>query len=536
MVMICRCFIILDVLKMKPKGIAIFIFLFCNSILFSQTLAVAKEDVVDADEHYKHGNYLMAMPIYKNELKKDAKNTKVKYKLGICYLNTRVSRQEAATYLEDASKDPKAEPDVWLQLGRAYHLTNRIDEAIAMFEKYKKINPKEADEADRYIAQCKNAALFMAKPSDVTFQNLGKQINSDEPDYYPFINKDETFLVFTSRRKENFNGKKVEMDGYRSSDIYQSTLENGNWTTAKNVGHGVNGNLDEQVVGMRSDGMEMYVYLDHIDQFGDIYVSSRRDEKTEFAKPRIFEPLINEKVETSGCLSEDGNILFFARRDKMSDNSDLYTCKKLPNGKWAMPQKLPETVNSKYNEDLPYLSYDGNTLYFASDGHNTMGGYDLFKTTWNQHTNTYSKPENLGYPINSTDDDKSICVTEDNRLAYVSSFRPNGFGDLDIYRIKFNNTEPVSMIYTGKVFMGDTVSANQPKNYALSIIVTDASNYEYTFVPNSQTGRFVMSLPSGKYKVTIDAEGFADYKEELTVSDLGMANETKNKNFLLKKK
>ena len=520
---------------MKIKRLAIFIFLLCNTFLFAQT-GIVKTDIADADEHFKHNNYLMAIPIYKAELKKDPKNSKIKYKLGICFLNTRLSRQDGVVYLEEAAKDPKMEEDVWLYLGKAYHLTGRIDDAIATFGKYKKINPKNT-ETDRYIEQCKNAAAFMAKPTNVTFQNLGKDINSEEPDYYPFINKDETFLVFTSRRKENFNGQKVEMDGYRSSDVYQSTLVKGAWTPAKNAGRGINGNLDEQVVGLRSDGLEMYVYLDHIDKFGDLYVATRKDALADFSKPKIFDPLINEKIETSGCLSEDGNILFFARRDKLSDNSDLYTCKKLPNGKWALPQKLPETVNSKYNEDLPYLSYDGQTLYFASDGHNTMGGYDLYKTTWDQKTNTFSKPENLGYPINSTDDDKSICVTEDNRLAYVSSFRPNGFGDLDIYRIKFNSTEPVSIVYTGQVFMSDTADASQPKNYSTSIIVTNTqSGYEYTFVPNSKTGRFVMSLPSGKYKITIGAEGYAKYEEELVISDMGLAADEKVKNFILKKK
>lgn len=524
---------------MKRKGIAILFFLLMGFAAFAQTAASKQKlskDPDDADEHMKHGNFLMAIPIFKAALKEDPKNTKLKYKLGICYLRTHLNRQEAVSYLEQASKDPKAEEDVWLYLGRAYLLMSRISEAGKMFEKYKALKPKQVTDADYYLAQCRNAEELMAKPSDVTFQNLGKEINSEEPDYYPFVNKDETFLAFTSRRKENFNGKKIEIDGYRSSDIYTSTLENGNWATAKNAGRGVNGNLDEQVVGLRGDGMEMYVYLDHIDMFGDIYVSVKKDAISEFAKPKILDPIVNEFVETSGCMSDDGSLLFFARRETMSENSDLYLCKKLPNGKWAMPQKLPDMVNSNDNEDTPFLSHDGKTLYFASDGRKTMGGYDLYKTTWDQKNNTFSKPVNLGYPINSTDDDRSICVTPDNRAAYVSSFRPNGFGDLDIYRVRFNSAEPVSAIYTGRVFMGDTLPAHQPKEYALTIIVTDATNYEYTFVPNSKTGRFVMALPSGKYKVTIEAEGFANYEEEMTVSDIGIMSEEKTKNFLLKKK
>lgn len=521
---------------MNFRVTAILIFLAFHAVLFSQTSAKAKATVDNADEHFDHKNYLMAIPIYKNELKYDPKNADLSYKLGICFIYTKVNYKEAITYLEMASKDPKTKPDVWEYLAHAYHLVNRIDDAIATYEKYKATKPKDLAEVDRYIEQCRNAAAFMAKPSDVTFQNLGKNINSDEPDYYPFINKNETFLVFTTRRKENFNGKKVEMDGYRSSDIYQSSLENGNWTPARNVGRGVNGNLDEQVVGLRSDGMEMYVYLDHIDQFGDLYISSRKDEKSDFMKPKPLDEIINEEVETSGCLSEDGSVFVFARRDRISGQSDLYSCRKFPSGAWALPQRLPDIINSRYSEEMPFLSYDGKTLYFASNGHNSMGGYDLFKTTWDQRTNTFSKPVNLGYPINSTDDDKSICVTQDNRLAYVSSFRPNGYGDLDIYRVKFNNADPVSAIYTGRVFMGDTIPEHQPKNYALSIIVTDATNYEYTFVPHSKTGRFVMSLPAGKYSVTIEADGYADYKEEMIVSDMGVINEEKTKNFLLKKK
>ena len=212
-------------------------------------------------------------------------------------------------------------------------------------------------------------------------------------------------------------------------------------------------------------------------------------------------------------------------------------CRKLPNGKWSLAQKLPESVNTPYNEDFPYLSNDGTTLYFSSEGHNSMGGYDLFKTTWNIETNTYSKPENLGYPINSTDDDRSICVTPDNRVAYISAFRPNGFGDLDIYRIRLDENEQISKIITGKVFLGDTLSEGKNKMPSIKMLVTNkANNEEYTFVPNSKTGKFVISLPAGSYIVSINAVGFQQFKDELIISDIGKIDMEKNKNFVLKKK
>jgi len=327
------------------------------------------------------------------------------------------------------------------------------------------------------------------------------------------------------------------MDGYHSSDVYYSKVENANWTKAVNAGKTINGALDEQVVGLRPDGLELYLYLDHIDKFGDLYVSQRKDATAEFPRPKLCDPLINAKVETSGCLNEDGSIMVFARRDNINSNSDLYVCKKLPNGKWGPAQKLPPNINTPYNEDFPYLSNDCATLYFASEGHNSMGGFDLFRTEWNLEENTFSDPQNLGYPINSTDDDRNICVTPDDRVAYISAFRPGGFGDLDLYRIKFNENDQISKIFVGQIYLGDTVAKKQPKNYTVSMIVTNAQNkIEYNFTPHSKTGKFVMSLPAGFYKLSIVSQGYIDYKEEIIISDFGKIDIEKNRNFTLKAK
>lgn len=501
----------------------------------SQTVNGQRTELEDAHEHVDNNNFLMAIPIYKVELKKDPDNKKIKYWLGICYLHTRLNYGLALSYLEDYSKDPKGEEDVWLYLGQAYQLNYRLAEAISAFQRFKSLKPKRGAEADRFIEQCDNAIKFMRLPNNITFQNLGKEINSEEPDYYPFINKDETMLAFTSRRKDNVGGKKVEIDGYRSSDIYLSTSTNGAWAAAKNAGKIVNSSLDEQVVGLRSDGLEMYIYEDHIDKFGDIYVANRKDAESEFSKPKVFMPNINDKFETSGSLSEDGTIMFFTRREKMGDQSDLYLCRKLPTGIWALPQKLPDFVNTPYNEEAPYLSYDCKTLYFASQGHNSMGGYDLFKTTFDEQKNTFTPPVNMGYPINSTDDDRSICVTHDNRLAYISAFRPNGFGDLDVYRIRFNDTEQKNKVYRGRIFLGDTIVNNQPHNYAITMIATNEQNkLEYTFTPHSKTGNFLMILPAGNYKLTINSRSYEKLEEKLTVSDIGNTEEETKKNFLLR--
>ncbi|MBI2721018.1 MAG: PD40 domain-containing protein [Bacteroidetes bacterium] len=517
---------------------SLYILLLCFFALDSFSQAKGLPGTIDdADQHFDHKNFLMAMPIYKAELKRVPDNKELLYKLGLCYLNTKINREEAVKYLEQYTKDPKCKEEAWIDLGRAYHLVNKIDAALGAYAKYKSLKPKRESEIAHFVEQCNNAQKLMNNAVHVSFQNLGKEINSEDPDYYPFVNGDETFLTFTSRRKDNVGGKKIEIDGYHSSDIYYSKVENGKWAKVTNAGRNINGALDEQAVGLKADGLEMYVYLDHIDKFGDIYVSKRADLASEFPKPKICDPIINEKIETSGCLNEDGTIMFFARREKVEETSDLFVCRKLPNGKWALPQKLPPSINTIYNEDFPYLSSDGKTLYFSSEGHNSIGGYDLFKTTWDVEQNIFSKPENLGFPINSTDDDRNICVTPDNRVAYISAFRTGGFGDLDIYRIKFDDNEQISKIYTGKVFLGDTAAAVQPKSYVVSMNVTNTqSNIDYLFTPHSKTGKFVMSLPVGKYEVVISADGYQDYKEVLIISDIGRIDMEKNKNFVLKKK
>jgi tetratricopeptide (TPR) repeat protein len=163
--------------------------------------------VEDADEHFSHRNYFMAIETYKAELKKDPDNLKIKYRLGISYLNTRINRNEAIPLLEEVSRNPKADPEVWLYLGEAYHLVYRLEEALASYEKFKALNPKMADVASLHMRQCNNAIELVRKPVSVSFQNLGQGINSSEPDYNPFVDEHEMFMVFTSRRRETWAGR-----------------------------------------------------------------------------------------------------------------------------------------------------------------------------------------------------------------------------------------------------------------------------------------------------------------------------------------
>jgi tetratricopeptide (TPR) repeat protein len=488
-------------------------------------------EIIDGDEYLAIKNYVTALEIYKEISKSIPDNRELQYKMALCYLNTNTNRLEAIKHLEYVVKVEKFVPEAWFELGYVYALAYKLDEAIASLEKYKTLVPKQSAKANVRIQQCKNAKELMKHPVNVSFHNLGKELNSAYPDYYPWITKDEIFLAFTSRRKGNIGGS-VEGDGYYSSDIYTSNAVNGKWSKAKNIGPAINTALDEQVVGLKADGSEMLVYLDHYDNYGNLYSSKRKGNL--FQKITPLTEQINKKIEHSGSISLEGNTIFFVRKDKENEENktDIYMSRMLPSGAWGEPQKLNDNVNTPYNEDFPYLAIDGKTLYFSSEGHNSMGGFDLFKSTWNPETNNWSKAINLGYPVNTTDDDRSISLSADNSIGYISAVRPGGYGDLDIYRIKFNANKKY-VIYKGDITFND--STKTPKEIIATITTVEkTTNEEYSFAPNPQTGSFIMALPEGTYNITVNSSDYKSVTETLIVYDVGSATERKKEFKLVK--
>ena len=509
----------------------IIIFIFQNVFSFAQRKT--SYNIEDADEHFKHGNYLMALPIYKEIYKKESKDVSLNFKIAECYLNTNINKTEAIKYLEFCTKAPKPNAEMFFRLGKAYRLANKLDDAIKAFETSLSMDSKQKKVIERQIEICNNAKILIKRPVSVSFTNLGKGINSEFPDYYPFISADEKFLAFTTRRKGQ-TASRPEVDGYYASDIYTSDVQNGSWAVASNPGNKINSPLDEQVVGIRADGSEMLIYIDHIDKYGDLYSSEKKGGVWQKYKP--FPDFINSEIEHSATISNDGNTLFFVRGENREAQTDIYMSRILPNGNWGPAFKLGTEINTEYNEDFPYLSIDGKTLYFSSEGHNTMGGYDLFRSVWDVDKNIWTKAENLGYPVNTTDDDRSISLSSpDNRVGYISALRPGGQGDLDIYRIRFKNMDEKLTVYVGNVYLGDSLS--QPKEIVANIFAYNKqTNEEFTFVPNPKSGKLIMALPSGNYELIVSADGYKDIKDILAVSDLGNGFSEEQKNYKLTKK
>lgn len=484
----------------------------------------------DANEHFKFQNYIDALVVYKKLIEKEPKNYDYYYKAGYCILHINRDKKAAIPFLEKAAEN-NAHEDAYFYLGLAYHYNLDFDQAIENFKKYKANGKGEKQNLiDRQIEMVENARKQTKSPIDVEYENAGDNINTQYPDYYPFVTPNESAIVFTSRRK-GVVGNSREFDGYYSSDIFMSKVVNGEFTPAKGLGLLVNSSYDEQVVGLSYDATILYVYADNIKDYGDIYES--KYSKNKFRKRVLMGENVNSKeFESSATISADGNTLFFAsNRDGGKGGKDIYMTRKLPTGDWALPQNLGDVINTPYDEDFPNLFYDGSTLYFSSKGHNSIGGYDYFKSNWDAESNTWSKPENIGYPINTPEDNICISFTEDKRHAYISTWREDSKGDLDIYKVTFNELDARQTIFKSKVMKDST---NYITDAFISVVDNRTQEEVGQYMPNSKNGKFVMILKPGSYNVLVDAPGFSPLSEDIVVKGKSDFVPFLDKNFYIK--
>ena len=406
-------------------------------------------------------------------------------------------------------------PDATFYLGLAYHYDLQYDNALTLLEEYKRREEGNfLNEINRHIETVENARKIAEAPIDVEFENVGLQINSEYPDYYPFVTPDESFIVFTTRRRKNINAK-LEFDGFYSSDIWYSEVRDGEFLEAQNIGRNINTGLDEQAVGLSHDKNKMFIYIDHIQEFGDIYYSDYVGKKY---LPKVkFDEVINSKeFESSATISSDKNTLFFAsERAGGFGGKDIYMVRKLPTGEWANPQNLGPKINTPYDEDFPNLFFDDSTLYFASVGHNSIGGYDIFKSEWNPGNNTWSTPENIGYPVNTPEDNLTISFTSSQRHAYVSRWMPDSKGDLDIYRITFRDKDPRETILKGKIVVEN--SETVLKEGFITVLNNRTQEEVGNYVPDPKNGSVVIILEPGSYNLLVDVEGYQLYNLDLIV-------------------
>ncbi len=391
------------------------------------------------------GDFKNAQIAYTVLLSKDPENAFLNWRLGLCHLYQNIRKSAAIPYIRKVSKMEKFDNEVLYDLGLAYMYNEQIDSALLFFNKYKLTisKPERIIDVTRQLEFCENAKKFMKTPVNVRFENLGNDVNSEGPDMYPFVPLDESFLVFSTKRDKGVAGQNLDYDGYKPADIFWCKVSNGEFRKAKGVGMTINTEFVEEFVGMSAYGDHIFYMIDNMEGFDDVWMSEFTGRRWEKGKT-LGESINTDEPELSATCTPDGQTLFIARlpvEQPGFGGIDIFMSKLLPGGIWSIPVNLGPTINTQYDEMFPIISADGKTLYFASQGHKSMGGYDVYKSEWNEQFNRWERPENLGYPLNTTMDNFTYCPTDNPRHAYTAQLRNDGFGDLDIYRVIFNDEE-----------------------------------------------------------------------------------------------
>lgn len=391
------------------------------------------------------GDYKNAFPEYTKLLAQDPESVFLNWRVGLCHLYQNINKSSAIPYLRRVAEKEKFDDDVLYDLGLAYMYDEQIDSALHFFNLYRQkvSRPERIIDVTRQMEFCENARKFMKVPVNVTFENLGPKVNSSGPDMHPFVPLDESFLVFSTKRDKGVAGQNLDYDGYKPPDVFWSKLRKGEFTKVKGVGMTINSEFVEQLVGMSAFGKHVFYMIDNMEGFDDIWVTEFTGRRWEKGKS-LGESVNTEEPEMAATCTPDAQTLFIARlplAEPGFGGLDIFMSKRIPGGHWSIPVNLGPTINTQYDEMFPIISHDGKTLYFASQGHKSMGGYDVYKSEWNEQFNRWERPENLGYPINTTMDNFTYCPTDNPRHGYTAQLRKGGMGDLDLYRVIYNDEE-----------------------------------------------------------------------------------------------
>lgn len=506
-------------------------------LLFALTLSLSglvaqdkafSEKFLAAYDTYEDGNFYDALPMFLELYKMDSTNANINYLVGDCYLKGRSGKANAVRYLEKAvtsvsikyvagdAAEKNAPIVAYKLLGDAYHIHSKFDKAIAAYETYKKelilnkrSEPEILADANRKIDMCHTAQDLMKTPVNIKIENMGPAVNSPYADYCPVLTGDGNTMIFTTRRKESTGGETFE--GKYFEDIFISEYDGKKWSPATGISDQINTNGNEASVGVSPDGQEVLIYKD---DKGDGNIYGTRLVGDVWSKPVKLNSNVNTKYwEPSAFISADGYYLYFvSNRPGGYGGRDIYVSKKEENGEWGKAENLGPLINTPYEEDAPFIHPDGVTLYFSSNGHKTMGGFDVFYSTLSDDGKTWQAPVNVGYPVNSPDDDVFYVVSTDKTKAYYSSFKENGLGEKDNYMITFIDQKKAPLtLLKGLVKTDD---GKVPQDIVITVTDNETGEVVGVYRPNTKTGQYLFILPPGKnYNISYDAEGFLFYSE-----------------------
>lgn len=483
-----------------------------------------KKFVKKGRKAYRKEEYWKAKSYYDKVT--DANTDKAQYwfEAGLAYYDSQVQREDAIVYFEKALSLSEKDtiPEILYYAAKTYHFIGEYEKAIDFYNLFllnltdNKKGLETRKDVIREIEICNNGIdlrdvhLYVVRE----IVKLDENINSEYLDYSPVISTDEDLILFCSRRPP---GKKKHVDGLYYEDIFYATKRVGEnqWTEAKIIDKSSgyitkeinDGKAHEAPVSISPDGKTLYIYKEN-----GIW-KSQKDAENKWSVPIRMNQNVNiGEANPSIFITPDETEMFIVStgvKDGFGDR-DLYYSVKDENGNWKKPVNMGPKINTEYKEDAPYLSKDGKSLYFASQGHNSMGGFDIFRTVRDEN-GAWGEPKNIGTPVNSSGDDIYYVENEEGTLAYYASMRPGSYGYLDIYTAKYDCKN---------------IPVTEVKGYAIyseNHLPVDGVIKVSNTVTGQEMGTFSIDRSSGKYQMVLPPDN--TYKLELIVNQSGFEQE-----------
>jgi hypothetical protein len=475
---------------------------------FSQSTKELKEIFAQAESYYLYEEYELANQLY--IIMENPENLNLSYKIGTCYLNIPDEKEKAIPYLESAVKnavydaktgsfkEKRAPLDAYFYLAKAYMINNDLEKGLNTLQTFtnlaeetqKKGGMENLEFVDQQMLACKNAIQFVKNPITLSKKNLGSGFSQGSMNENPAVSFDGNTIVYTERR------------GLLNVILFSKKIR-GRWQTPVEITAQLNAGEDCSTSALNRDGTELFLYKNDVFD-GNIYSSKFiNDAWTPIIK--LNRNINTRFYESHASVSADGKRLFFtSNREGGQGGLDIYMSELEASGDWGVPVNLGAAVNTAYNEDNPFITANDSVLYFCSEGHNSMGGFDNFKSR--KLGDEWKKPENLGYPVNSTDDDKFFQPANNGMNAYYSM--KTDYKKRDIFYLGIGGLD-VNQIYeiNGNFRLNDTALAVN-RNYDINILSKVTGDTLYKGSPDKTSGLYSITVAPGSFIVDYSAIGY----------------------------
>jgi tetratricopeptide (TPR) repeat protein len=506
----------------------------------------------NAHQSYLRGEYNDALQNYKQVNTAKPNDASVLFHLGQTYLMMN-DVDNAITYLEKAeSIDPNAGDELHLNLGQAYIQSDMIDKALKELQLYKAKYADDAkvlkeSEVDYYIAQCNTATQLKAHPVNVTIHNMGMNVNSEYDDKAPLLANDGKTLIFTSSRPSMSTGHVKDGEVAPAFDnVYSSE-----WDSTGNkwgLSYMMQGDINEPyaqnaATGISADGQYLFMFKNNGQDAtgGDIFVAKKSHSGAYGSPVTLGHPVNTSYYEDGATLSPDGGTLYFmSEKPGGYGQADIYKSDKLGKAQWSEPVNVGPAINTPYDDGSPYIAPDGRTMFFSSQGHNSMGGYDIFKATVND-SGKFGTAVNLGYPINSVNNDKSFIISIDAKTGYFASDRKGGQGARDIYMVDLSNYPLLASDSASKKPKGLSILRGRVQNQkgkgieGARITITDSTGTKTTLQTDADGKYYITLKGNASYKVKADAKGYKPTNKSIRLPESMISTYSMEENFDLEK-